>query len=84
MSQSINYCMFQITNYCDHKCSFCYAESFERSAEPDIIVLKDIASRLSESAIQSILLLGGDPAKYSKLAELARHITNLGMKLKIQ
>ena len=64
-----------ITSHCTHKCGFCYASSGERNFKNgDISTLFAIVDKLQEAGVETICLLGGDPAKHPNIIQLLEHI----------
>lgn len=67
--------IMHITDACTGHCPYCYAcANAKEYAHADINTLKAIVDRVAESSVKRISLLGGDPALFPYLPELARYI----------
>ena len=70
-----------ITAACGHRCPFCYMAEVreERPRHPPIEVLQQIVNRLSEAGVREVTFLGGDPAIYPSVVELASYCVSKGL-----
>jgi len=64
-----------ITNECSHSCPMCYATSdCQVKREGNIHKLKKISTIFKQAGVSEICLVGGDPAEYTKMLELLKHL----------
>lgn len=77
----VNLAAFHITLVCSHKCSFCYAtnDNIKRS-HPSFEKLKKVVDVLASARVKEITFLGGDPASYPRIVDLAKYATDSGIK----
>lgn len=82
MEYKLNTVAFHITYACTHFCPMCYAgESQSMSIDvnhPDIAQVKRVIKHLSESGIENISYVGGDPASYPYILEASQYAASLG------
>jgi len=75
MSPQLKRVALHITNECSHRCPPCDATCNDQiKREGDINKLKKISTIFKQSGIKEICLVGGDPAEYSKMLELLKHL----------
>lgn len=73
-----------ITGVCSHKCPTCYiANDLIKPKHPLLLDLLKIVDELAKNEIKEIVLLGGDPACYPNVIELAKYIHEKGIKISI-
>jgi radical SAM protein with 4Fe4S-binding SPASM domain len=75
---------FHITNVCTHRCPFCYAADQNIKTEhPPLNQLIQVAAALIDSSVKEITFLGGDPASYPDVVELAKYISQRNVEVSI-
>lgn len=73
-----------ITNECSSKCPMCYyTKDGQIKCEGNLETLKQIGVELRNAGVEEIILVGGDPAEYSKIQELVEFYHRLGFRIPI-
>lgn len=83
----LKYVALHITEKCSHNCSFCYyrKNSLEntgitkRNEKFSLATLKSIVNELIKNQVEEVFLLGGDPAEYLSIFELAKYASEKGL-----
>ncbi len=69
----IKQAILHITYACTHHCPMCYANAGNNINHPPIEKLYHVADKLINMGIKDITFVGGDPALYPEILELARY-----------
>ncbi len=73
---TLDFVAFHITNVCTHRCPFCYASDINAKPEhPPLSQLINVASAIIDANVKEITFLGGDPASYPFVVDLAKYIS---------
>lgn len=79
----IKQAIVHIAYSCEHHCPMCYANAGINKEEPSLEHLCKVFDRLLELGIKDITLVGGDPAIYTHIVELAAYAKKNGAMLSI-
>lgn len=81
MQYKVELAALHITNGCSHKCPYCYVASNEglNDQHGDLLVLKKIVDELDSAGVNEVNFLGGDPAIYPHVVELAKYVKEKGI-----
>lgn len=82
---SVDLVALHITGVCSHRCPFCYVARKDnlKPIHPPIQQLKMVVDALATANVKSITLLGGDPASYPPVVELAKYVCQHGIAVSI-
>ncbi|MFX0199041.1 MAG: radical SAM/SPASM domain-containing protein [Candidatus Hodarchaeota archaeon] len=82
---SVELVALHITNVCSHRCPYCYfADPDIKPKHPPFDQLIRVIDALGNSKVHELSLLGGDPACYPRVVELAKHaVRTYGMYVSI-
>lgn len=80
---NIKQAIIHIAYTCEHQCPMCYADSNNEREQPDFSQLCKVINRLLELKINDITFVGGDPAVYGQIVELAAYAKNNGAMLSV-
>lgn len=74
-----------ITQFCAHKCPFCYIAKADTHniQHPSYDKLQKIIDALSVAQVADITFLGGDPCTYPRVLDLARYASSKSMTISI-
>lgn len=75
--------LFHITYTCEHNCPMCYANAGMSYEHPSLDNLCKIIDQLVKYEIYDVTLVGGDPALYPHIVDLARYAKDKGIILSI-
>lgn len=77
VSYTLNSIYLHITEYCEHRCKYCYAsEGLGGFKHAEFANLIKIIDKVSESGVKRIALVGGDPMLHPQIEELLIYIKN--------
>lgn len=79
----IKQAILHITYACTHHCPMCYANAGNNISHPSINKLYRVADKLIGLGIKDITFVGGDPALYPEILDLARYIKSNEIHLSI-
>lgn len=80
----VNLVAFHLTRVCSHRCPMCYAATEGiRRKHPPFEKLIRVVDKLAEAKVREVSLLGGDPASYPRVIDLARYISERDMSVSI-
>lgn len=76
----VNGAWLTVNKTCNNRCGWCYMKSeWEKNGEMDYSLACRIINFLKEGGIKNIVLIGGEPTLYSKLADLIDYISKKDM-----
>lgn len=75
ISFALSHVYLHITEYCEHKCKYCYAsEGLGGFKHAELTNLMKIVDKINEFGVKRIALVGGDPLLHPQLEELIMYI----------
>lgn len=82
----INLVALHITYSCSHRCPFCYVATndfVQKKPPPSLNKLKAVVDAIHRAEVKEITFLGGDPASYRHVVDLAKYVSSRDIKVTI-